>query len=111
MENQNKHNVSNFWFGFLLGTTVTGSAAYLFGTKKGRKTLQRLLELSENLEENILFIAEELGEELKEKAEEIYQEIEKPQKKDPMTIGSLLNKIKTLSPHHLNNQKRFFIKK
>lgn len=101
MENQNKHNVSNFWFGFLLGTTFAGSAAFLFGTKKGRKTLQKLLELSENLEENILFIAEELGDELKEKAEE----------KDLSTIGSILNKIKTLSPQHSTSQKRFFIKK
>lgn len=111
MENQSKHTVSNFWFGFMLGTAIAGCGAFLFGTKKGRKTLQRLLELSENMEENILLLTEELGEEIKEKTEEIYSEIEKPKKKSSSTIGFLLNKIKTLSPQNSSSQKRFFIKK
>lgn len=111
MENQSNHRVSNFWFGFLLGSAVAGSSAFFLGTKKGRKTLQKILELSENLEENIILIAEGLGDELKEKAKEIYEEVEKPGKKDFLTISSVLSKIKSLAPQSSSNKKRFFIKK
>jgi hypothetical protein len=111
MENQNKHTVSNFWFGFLLGSAGAITAAFLFGTKNGRKTLQKLLSLSENLEENILMIAEELGEELKEKAEEINIELPKSKNsKNESTIGTILHKIKSLSPQQSGNKKRFFVK-
>lgn len=110
MENQNKHQVSNFWFGFLLGTATAGTSAFLFGTKNGRKTLKTLLELSENLEENIMMIAEELGEELTEKANKTLHEPIKSQKKDNSTIGTILHKIKILSPQQASKQKKFFVK-
>lgn len=109
MENQNKPQVSNFWFGFLIGSTIAASTAFLLGTKNGRKTLSKLLELSENLEENIVLLAEELGEEFKLKAQELNIEIPKANKKDRSTIGTILNKISNLSPQQSKKQK-FFIK-
>ncbi len=41
--------MSNFWTGFTIGATVL----FFLGTKKGRKTLQELMDFAQNLESNI----------------------------------------------------------
>ncbi|MDO8609420.1 MAG: hypothetical protein Q7R95_02645 [bacterium] len=111
MQNQNKHFINNFWFGFLLGAGATGAAAFFFGTKNGRKTLQKLLDLSENIEENLIYLAEEFGEEIKEKGIEITQEITKTvPKKEESTLNQLLRKMSSLSPQSQSKIKKFFIK-
>ncbi len=53
MRKQNNNRTTNFWFGFSLGLTTAVSIIYLFGTKKGRESLKKLIEFSENLEENL----------------------------------------------------------
>ncbi len=55
MPNQNKlsHQASAVWFGFALGATLAGLSAYFLGTKKGRETLQKLLDVSEDFEGNM----------------------------------------------------------
>lgn len=113
MENQSSHKSSNFWFGFALGIIAAGGAAYLFGTKKGRKKLQQFMELSENLEENVASFLEEVGIDFKEKTSE---EIKKLQptftalKKDHPSLNRLLDKIKILSPQEEKKGKKFFVK-
>jgi hypothetical protein len=101
MENQNKHHLSNFWSGFALGVGAATLAAFLFGTKKGRKTLKQLLELSENIEENFLEVVEEVGQEL--------PPIKQFQKEHP-TLNRLLDKISSLAPQAEKKVKRFFVK-
>lgn len=113
----NAHKVSNFWFGFAVGASLTSTAAFLLGTKKGRKFLKQTLELSEDLEENLLVLGEELGENLAEKREELEKELKTLPKhidetvthirKEHRGFDAILNKIKTLSPRPV---KKFFAK-
>lgn len=69
MSNQNPQtdNRSHFWSGFTLGAVLGVAGVYLFGTKKGRKKLQKVLELTENLEETIEKAIGGVGEEYIEK--------------------------------------------
>lgn len=95
-QKQTKHSdfrnkSSNLWLGFAVGAITATSLAFLFGTQKGRQILKKLLEISENLEENALAIAEELEEMLAEKAENFSQ-----QQQNKPILGTLLDKIKTL---------------
>jgi len=116
MENQNEHKLSSFWFGFLLGGAVTGSAAFFLGTKQGRKTLKRLLEMSEDMEGTIQDFFEEYGEEIREKGAELLEEVKKLPKNHTntpspgSTIHGILDKIKILSPGTQKKVKRFFVK-
>jgi len=50
MTKTNKAHPSNFWFGFAVGTSIMAVGAYLLGTKKGRETLQQILEYAEKVE-------------------------------------------------------------
>ncbi|KKQ01604.1 MAG: hypothetical protein US11_C0006G0046 [Candidatus Roizmanbacteria bacterium GW2011_GWA2_36_23] len=109
MEKQNNHPVSNFWFGYLLGSITVGAGVFFFGTKKGRKTLSKLLELSENLEENIMTLLEELEENIEEKGQIVQAEAKKIERNSP-TISYLLDKMKLFSPHHEKKVKKFFVK-
>lgn len=51
MENKNENN--NFWFGFLLGLLFGSAVLFFLGTKKGKKFIGKILEKTENLEENL----------------------------------------------------------
>lgn len=116
MAEQNNHKLSSFWFGILLGGALTGSAAFFLGTKQGRKTLKKILELSENMEETLETFFEEYGEEIKEKGFELFEDLKKQQKNQPhnslpsTTIHGLLDKIKVFSPGTQKKVKRFFVK-
>ena len=107
MESRNK-SASTFWFGFALGTSVAVGAAFLLGTKKGRQTLQKVLDMSENLEENIMSIMEEIEERIVDEDVTPQLEENKP-KQSHSSIHSLLNKIKFLSPGS-SKEKKFFVK-
>lgn len=119
MENQN-NKLSTFWLGFLLGSIAAGASAYLFGTKKGRETLKKILKLAENLEENLLVIGEELEEELGETGKDLKKTLmelpvkmnkENDIKKNVLGgLDGLLNKISQLSPNQEKQGKKFFIK-
>ncbi|MBI3366238.1 YtxH domain-containing protein [Candidatus Roizmanbacteria bacterium] len=116
MENQNSHKLSTFWFGFLLGGALTGSAAFLLGTKQGRKTLKKILEMSENIEETVQDLFEEYGDEIREKGSELFDSVKKLQKNHSHdnppfhSLSGLLDRIKILSPSTQKRVKRFFVK-
>ena len=80
MESQNQHKLSSFWFGFLLGGAITGSTAFFLGTKQGRKTLKKLLEMTEDMEGTLQTFFEEYGNEIREKGAELFDEVKKIQK-------------------------------
>lgn len=116
MQSQNDHKLSSFWFGLLLGGAVTGSAAFFLGTKQGRKTLKKILELSENMEGTLETFFEEYGEEIKEKGVELFEDLQKLPKSHTTnslpnsTIHGLLDKIKIFAPGTQKRVKRFFVK-
>lgn len=113
----NPHKVSNFWFGFAVGASLTSAAAFLLGTKKGRKFLKQTLDLSEDLQENLLLLGEEFAENLADKREEVEKELKTLPKhidetvthirKEHRGFDAILNKIRTLSPKPV---KKFFAK-
>jgi gas vesicle protein len=116
MESQNQHKLSSFWFGFLLGGAITGSTAFFLGTKQGRKTLKKLLEMTEDMEGTLQTFFEEYGNEIREKGAELFDEVKKiPKNLNPIsstssTIHGILDKIKILSPSTQKKVKRFFVK-
>lgn len=58
MTNQNDSH--NFWSGFALGVIGGGFLMYGIATKRGRKTLENILNNAESIEENIEGILETL---------------------------------------------------
>ncbi len=108
---KNEYQLSNFWLGFAFGAIMAGGAAYLLGTKQGRKMLHELLELSEDWEKNLADILEEVSEVVEEKGGEILDEVRKlpAPAKNHTSLQSLLNKMRTLSPQS-KKEKRFFVK-
>ncbi len=88
---QNHNKNSNLWLGFAFGAASVSVLAFFLGTKKGREMLKKILELSENMEENALVIAEQIEEAILEKAEKI-SDI-KPEKP---TLVNVLEKMKGL---------------
>jgi len=89
MEKTNNQRLTNFWFGFILGGLAVITAAYFFGTKKGRKSLQEIINFFENWEENLSELIEK-------------NEIKKTREKTstPSLISGVMEKIKTLSKSH-----------
>src|SRR4030042_571134 len=97
---------SNFWFGFSLGVVATGFFIYLFATENGRKNLKKIIDLTENLETTVNNLSEELT------GSAIFDQNDSDNgKKTPESIGSLLSKIKDMSPLFEKKQvKKFFAK-
>lgn len=91
LQGQNHNKNSNLWLGFAFGSIAATAAIFFLGTKKGRDTLKKLLELSENLEENALIIAEQIEEAISEKADKFSDK-----KQDKPVLGNLLDKMKSL---------------
>ncbi len=93
------HKRSGFWFGFALGTATASSAIFFLGTKKGRETLKRVLEVSEGLEETVFETLKDIGIEtlhevkdsLQPKLSKTFTSLVEPKK----TIGAILEKIKS----------------
>ncbi len=107
MENQN-HKVSNFWLGFALGSLAAGVGSYLFGTKKGRKRVQQILDWSENLEENLLLLGEELEENVIDKGTKIKDDVQKlAEEGGHSTLDKILGTINSLSSGSRKSTKRF----
>lgn len=92
MPNQNEHKTSHLWLGFAFGTATTLTLTFLLGTKKGREILKKLLEVSENLEENLLALGEELEEELLKKGKEFKKDLKTLP--DQSTLRDVREKIK-----------------
>lgn len=107
VDQSNPHPATGFWFGFALGTLSLGAGLMLFGTKKGRKTVQQLLEFTENFEENAFVVLEQVQERAEEFAPLIKEEFLKPHVTPPKSgIGGLLNRIKSFSPT-FDKQKKY----
>ncbi|OGK18569.1 hypothetical protein A3G67_01850 [Candidatus Roizmanbacteria bacterium RIFCSPLOWO2_12_FULL_40_12] len=95
------HKRSGFWFGFALGTTAATSAIFLLGTKRGRASLKRAIELSEGLEETVFESLKELGveallhvaEDIKPKVVRTFTSLDEPKS----TVGTFLEKVKRLA--------------
>jgi hypothetical protein len=109
MEKTNREKVTNFWFGFAFGGLTLGALTFFLGTKKGRQTLKKVLEVSENLEEDLLTYGQELlekGDDLKETAANLVGA-----KQTHFSLGGLLDKMRVFSPRTKEKQaKRFFFK-
>ncbi len=100
-------NSSNFWFGMLLGAGVGSLGLYFFGTKKGRKTLQKILDNAENIEVYLEEVLNDLGNKASEETDEIREKFENISvKKD---IGSVLEKIRSIMPDK-KEVKKYFVK-
>jgi hypothetical protein len=105
---EKNHRISNFWFGFGLGTIFTIFFMFLFGTKKGRKTLKNFLEFSENIEENLFELLTDLKINLKENAEENKNNIPTTTKNN---LFKIIDQIKFLTHPEVKKQtKKFFVK-
>lgn len=112
---KNKEQPSNFWFGFALGTIAAVGSPYLLGTKNGRDLTKKLLDLTENLEENLEFIKTELVKEMEKQPQTENPSLKPPephshteQKQKP--LAEILNKINSLTPHLHSDQKKFITK-
>ncbi|OGK18230.1 hypothetical protein A2866_05095 [Candidatus Roizmanbacteria bacterium RIFCSPHIGHO2_01_FULL_39_8] len=92
---QNNHKISNLWIGFGLGASLTLLVSFFLGTKKGREMLKKILEVSENLEEDVVKMAEEIEGTLIHKTEQVKNHGETSKKPH---MGNLLDKMKTLIP-------------
>jgi len=103
------HKGNTFWFGFSIGAAAIGIAGLLFGTKKGRETLGKLLEISENLEENLVDLLKELEKVALEEGEIIKDEFRKTSTKAGPTFSNILDKIRHFS-NTSEKGKKFFVK-
>lgn len=97
---ERRRHASTFWFGFAMGTVMLGAAAVLLGTKRGRETLQKVLDLSENLEENIVEFAQE--------TEELVDENTRHPKQSGHTHKPLSSQDKSSSLSGILNKMHFF---
>lgn len=52
---------SNFWSGFYMGLAVAAGGLFLLGTKKGRESLKRVLDATEDLEGSAEELIDEVG--------------------------------------------------
>jgi hypothetical protein len=89
MERKNNHQLTNFWFGFLIGGLTLLTTGYFLGTKQGRKNLHQLLVFFEDFENNL--------KDLLTKLENINT---KDDKSSSPLLSGVIDKIKTLSKSH-----------
>ena len=94
VNNNQKHcQEGNFWFGFLIGGIVGAGGLFLFGTKKGRRLLKKILESAEELEESLPEIINEVEEKIEENKEKIEDKITDVLPRQ--NVNSVLQKIKS----------------
>lgn len=60
MEKIRNNHPSNFWSGFFFGAVFALLMSFFLGTRKGREYLRKILEISENLEENLILLLKEI---------------------------------------------------
>lgn len=89
MIKQNNEKAQTFWLGFSFGIASAGTLIYFLGTKKGRKSLQNIIDFSENLEENLVKILKNKKVSGETKDYKTIPAIEK--------IGSIMSEIKRIS--------------
>ena len=92
MTSQNEQKLSNFWIGFSLGVCTLMGGGYLFGTKRGREYVKKMLRFSENIEAN-----------LEKMIEKVDKQTSKKDSKSGLSalenIEGILGKIKQVTNH------------
>lgn len=99
MTNHNHHNIrhhSNFWFSFTLGTLFGAGGLFFIGTKQGRKLLQKIIDMSENLEGSV-----------EEIITSFQENVHDQEKKIDDSLHSVLEKIRTTLPVKKEQDKPF----
>lgn len=95
MKNKNNdHNLTNFWFSFALGISGGILLSYLFGTKKGRKILKKLVEVGEDLEVKGIDFIYEIEKEFTTKSDLTKDSSEI---KPLSALNNIIDKIKSVS--------------
>ncbi|OGK19644.1 hypothetical protein A3D80_01135 [Candidatus Roizmanbacteria bacterium RIFCSPHIGHO2_02_FULL_40_13b] len=89
---KNSPHHQSFWSGLSLGVIVGGSALALFGTKKGREVVHKLLDISENFEDVASDFIGNVEDELKEQVGPAIQT------RGVTAIESLMDKIQSVLP-------------
>lgn len=109
MENEHKHHGGGFFNGFILGLLVGAGLVFLFGTSKGKRVLQMLLEqVEENTQlSELLEIPEGEDESYFDAIEEEPEmEEERPQVKESPSNGHKMEEHHSQKP--IAKVKRFF---
>lgn len=87
MENTNQHRITNFWFGFSMGITLSVLASFFLGTKKGRVYLKKIIDIAENIDDYIADFSDKLDNDvLPEESSEASS-----------TLHNVIEKIKSIS--------------
>ncbi len=87
MENTNQHRITNFWFGFSMGITLSVVASFFLGTKKGRVYLKKFIDIAENIDDYIADFSKELESNvLPEESSEVSN-----------TLHNVIEKVKSLA--------------
>jgi len=101
---EKNQKVSNFWFGFSLGSLFTVFFIFLFGTNKGRGALKNFLDFSEDIEESLFNLLND------------FKNISEGDKKNnsletKSNLSKIINQIKFLTHPEIKKQtKKFFVK-
>ncbi len=92
---KNEHDTHNksFWSGLSLGVIVGASGLALFGTKKGRELVHKLLEVTDNFEETAGGFINDMEHEI-----ESHEGLGAAKKAGFTAIESLLDKIQSIMP-------------
>lgn len=93
IKNEKNHHQQSFWSGLSLGVIVGASGLALFGTKKGRELVQKMLDITENFEESAGNVISDLEKEL-----HVDENIRAAGNAGFTAIESLLDKIQSIMP-------------
>lgn len=105
MSKNNLHHSSssNIWFSFVVGAVLGSSGLYLFGTKKGRQFLKKMLDVLEDLELN----AEDVLMEVEGIIGEIDSSPKETSEEPANNLNSVMHKIQHVLPIRKNVKKYF----
>lgn len=90
---QENNSCGNFWLGFFLGGIIGAFLIFVFGTKEGKKMLEKILERAEDYEEELEEKVAKLqkhGEDLLEEARSVKDKVIKEIEEDKKDISTAL---------------------
>lgn len=92
---KNDHDTHNksFWSGLSLGVIVGASGLALFGTKKGRELVHKVLDVTDNFEETASGFINDMEHEI-----DSHETLGAAKKAGFTAIESLLDKIQSIMP-------------
>lgn len=92
-KNEHAHHQDTFWSGLSLGAIVGATGLALFGTKRGRELVQKMLDVTENFEESAAGLIQDLEKEL-----DVDENVKAAGSAGANAIESLLDKIQSIMP-------------